>query len=50
MKDDTPSQSLGKTAHERFVELGKKVMAVPKSEVAALEKKWRSRKPPRKRA
>jgi hypothetical protein len=39
----------GKTPDERFNEFGRKVMAVPKAEIAALEKKWQSRKPKRKR-
>jgi hypothetical protein len=40
----------GKTPHERFAELGRKVMAVPKAEVVALEKKWQTRKlSPRKK-
>ena len=36
---DAPTPSDGKTAHERFLALGKKVMAVPRSTVVAAEKK-----------
>lgn len=48
MKDDPPPPD-GKSPHERFLALGKKVMATPRAEVAALEKKWRTRKRRRKR-
>jgi hypothetical protein len=48
MKDESPPPD-GKSPHERFVALGKRVMGVPRSEVAALEKKWQARKRPRKR-
>jgi len=37
-----------KSPMERFDELGKKLMAVPKAEVDALEKKWHSRKAKRR--
>ena len=37
------------TARERFNALGEQLMRVPRSDVAALEKKWHARKP-RKRA
>ena len=43
MKTESPPDD-GKTPHERFLALGKKVMAAPRAEVAALEKKWRARK------
>jgi hypothetical protein len=50
MRDDPPPPvSLDKSPHERFTELGRKLMAVPKSEMDAREKKWRTRKR-RKRA
>jgi hypothetical protein len=49
MKGDSPPPD-GKTPHERFIELGKKVMSVPRSEVAAQEKKWQRTRKRRKRA
>ena len=39
-----PDSADDKTAFERFTELGEKLMRVPRSEVAALEKKWQARK------
>jgi hypothetical protein len=36
-----------KTPMERFNELGKKLMAVPKTEVDRMEKKWHQQKPRR---
>ena len=42
MKDDSPPDS--KTAQELFSALGKHVLAVPRAEVAKLEKKWQARK------
>jgi hypothetical protein len=38
----------GDTPMERLTNFTKKIVAVPKSEVNALEKKWRSRKAKRK--
>jgi hypothetical protein len=48
MKNESPHDD-GKTAHERFIALGKRVMAAPKEQVAALEKKWQMRKQRKKR-
>jgi hypothetical protein len=42
--DPAPDLSPDKTPHERFEELGKKLMAVPKSEVDKHEAKWQKRK------
>jgi hypothetical protein len=39
-----PDESPGKSPHERFTELGKKLMAVPKSEVDKRDAKWQARK------
>jgi hypothetical protein len=49
MKSDPPPVLLSDTPHDRFVELGKKIMAVPKSEVDAREKKWHQRKQRKRR-
>jgi hypothetical protein len=43
MKDESPPPD-GKSPHERFLALGKKVMAVPRAEVTALEKKWQRKR------
>ena len=48
MKNDSPPPD-GKTPQERFISLGKKLMAVPKSEIDEREKKWqRTRKRPKR--
>jgi hypothetical protein len=39
----------GDTPMERLTNLTKRLVAVPKSEVEALEKKWRARKRKKKR-
>jgi len=39
-----PEGATSKTPFERFTELGERLMRVPRDEVAALEKKWQSRK------
>jgi hypothetical protein len=36
--------SPGKSPHERFTELAKKIIAVPKEEIDAREAKWQKRK------
>jgi len=50
MKDELPPVDESKTPHERFLALGKRVMAVPRAKVEAQEKKWqRTRKARRKK-
>jgi hypothetical protein len=44
MKDEPTERGDGKTPHERFLALGKKVLAVPKAKVKAQEKKWRAKR------
>jgi hypothetical protein len=44
MRGDPPLPLSSKTPEERFHELGSKLMAVSKTEIIALEKKWQSRK------
>ncbi len=49
MKNGSPPADDGKTPQERFLSLGKKLMAVPKSEIDEREKKWqRTRKRPKR--
>jgi hypothetical protein len=39
------------TPHERFIDLGKRVMAIPRAKVKDLDKQWqKSRKAKRKRS
>lgn len=42
--DPTLDESPDKSPYERFTELGKKLMAVPKSAVDARETEWQKRK------
>lgn len=45
MRGDPPLPvSQDKSPRERFVELGTKIMSVPKSELDARDKRWHSRK------
>jgi hypothetical protein len=44
MKGDPPLPLSGKTPEERFNELGSRLMAVSKTEIVALEKKWHAQK------
>ena len=50
MKDEPTPQDDGKTPHERFLALGKRVLAVPRTQVSALDKKWHQKKRIKKRA
>jgi hypothetical protein len=49
MKDEPTPPLGGKTPHDRFLELGKKLMAVTRTEVVEQEKKWQSSKQHRKK-
>jgi hypothetical protein len=49
MKNE-PTPSDGKTPQERFVNLGKRLMSVPKSQIDEREKKWQRERKRRKRA
>jgi hypothetical protein len=44
MKNDPPLPLSSETPYERFIELGTKLMSVPKTEILELEKKWKKRK------
>jgi hypothetical protein len=47
MKDESPPDS--KAIQERFAALGKGLLTVPRAEVAKLEKKWQTRKSPKRK-
>jgi hypothetical protein len=50
MKNEQPPPvSPDKSPHERFAELGKKIMAVPKAQIDARETKWQKARKRRKR-
>jgi len=42
MREDTSIQPSDKSPHERFKELGEKLMRVPHGEVKTLEKRWKA--------
>jgi hypothetical protein len=44
MKPEPDMQVHGETPHQRFVELGKRIMAVPKTEVDSREKTWKAKR------
>jgi hypothetical protein len=49
-QDPTPPDSAdGKTPFERFTELGKKIMRVPRDEIDAAEKKWQAQRARKRR-
>lgn len=44
MPNDPELREDGKNAHERFTELGKRLMSVPKAEVDRRDEEWQKRK------
>jgi hypothetical protein len=40
--EERPPEDSNKSPHERFVDLGKRLMAVPKPELDKEEKKWQA--------
>jgi hypothetical protein len=47
--ESTPPVSPDKSPHERFIDLGKKLMAVPKTDVDAREKAWQRKRVKKRR-
>jgi hypothetical protein len=49
MKPEPPPVLRSETPHDRFVELGKKIMAASKADVDAREKKWQQARKQRRK-
>jgi hypothetical protein len=52
MKHDPPDSNQRqpeKTAHEKFLDFGKQVLAVPKSKIDVQEKAWEKRRPSKRK-
>lgn len=50
MKSHPPPILSGTTPHERFTELGSKLMAIPKEEVDERDKQWQARQARKRRS